>query len=77
LSAGFRVGVFGFHLSKAKKNIRCLNLWLGKSPLFPHSQTFRFFAYGAFVLEPWTNAINGKKLSAPDLNLWICSKEIL
>jgi hypothetical protein len=39
---------------------RNLNLWLGKSPLFPHSRTFRFFAHGVFVLEPWTNAIKGK-----------------
>jgi hypothetical protein len=39
------------------------------------SQTFRFFAHGAFVLEPWTNAIKGKKLPAPNLILWICSKE--
>jgi hypothetical protein len=42
--------------------------WLGKSPLFPHLQTFSFFAHGAFVLEPWTNAIKGKKLPAPNLN---------
>jgi hypothetical protein len=41
---------------------------LGKSPLFPHSQTFRFFAQGAFVLEPWTNAIKGKKLPAPSFD---------
>jgi hypothetical protein len=44
------------HLEHIHKAI----LWLGKSPLFPHSQTFRFFAHGAFVLEPWTNAINAK-----------------
>jgi hypothetical protein len=37
-----------------------------KSALKP-SQTFRFFAHGAFVLEPWTNAINGKKFPAPNL----------
>jgi hypothetical protein len=36
-------------------------------------QAFRFFAHGAFVLEPWTNAIKGKKLPAPFSNLWICS----
>jgi hypothetical protein len=36
-------------------------------------QTFRFFAHGAFVLEPWSNAFKGKKLSAPNLILWICS----
>jgi hypothetical protein len=47
--------------------------WLEKSPLLPHSQTFRFFAHGAFVLEPWTNAIKGKKLSAPNLILLACS----
>jgi hypothetical protein len=39
-----------------------------------HSQTFGFFAHGAFVLEHWTNAIKGKKLPAPNLYLWICSK---
>jgi hypothetical protein len=35
---------------------------------------FQDFAHGVFVLETWTIAIKGKKLPAPDLNLWICSK---